>query len=435
MQTSSRPEPTPLAGPFEYSLRLNQRGEILGVSDPVADWLARQPGGVQRLRGLSVETAEWAQGAGHRALISQEPVRGTGEAGISGPWALSPGPSPNAISPQGPETSGFPLEQLLFWRDAERVRDALGKGLVAPLEWLSEGQGALVGEEWLLWLGPDAGQSAAPGYRLTLRDLRMAMRASRRRERLDSLWDMAAGVAHEFNNRLTAALGNSFRLRARLGANSPALQPLERLEDALLAMDRLTGQLLQFTAFGGQEPRLADLNAWLDAQRDVIEARVPTGVRLDYHLISSPLLVRIDGDALSQALLALIDNAIEAMVRGRGNLRLSVAAMEQQAVNALAPAWLQAESTSYARISLVDDGCGIAEDMLDRAVEPFVSSRQPGRGLGLSVVLGIAQRHNGGMHIRRCQPRGTEVMLFLPLADAITNSSDHGLQLSSQTGD
>jgi signal transduction histidine kinase len=426
----------PTAGPVEYSLRLNQRGEVLGVSEPVADWLALQPGGTLRLKGMSEATADGAQGPGQRARITPEPVRGIdGPEGRTSDEPDSPGLWPNAISPQIQPTTGFPLEQLLYWRDAERVRKALAGDVGAPLEWLSEGQGALVGEEWLLWLGRDASQSVAPAYRLTMRDLGPAMRASRRRERLDSLWDMAAGVAHEFNNRLTAALGNSFRLRARLGANSLALQPLERLEDALLAMDRLTGQLLQFTAFGGQEPRLADLNAWLDAQRDAIEARVPTGVSLEWQLVRTPLLVRIDGDALSQALLALIDNAIEAMVRGRGSLRLSVAVMEQHEVSALAPAWLQAESTSYARICLVDDGCGIAEDMLDRAVEPFVSSRQPGRGLGLSVVLGIAQRHNGGMHIRRCHPRGTEVMLFLPLADALSSPSAQDLHIASQKGD
>jgi signal transduction histidine kinase len=375
MQTSSSLEPTPSADPGGLSLRLNRRGEVLGASAAVEEWLESQ----------------------HEGSLPA-------------------------------------LEQLLFWRDAERVRNALTKGLAEPQEWLSEGQGALVGEEWLLWLGPDASQGGT-SFCLSLRDLGPAMRASRRRERLDSLWDMAAGVAHEFNNRLTAALGNSFRLRARLGANSAALQPLERLEDALLAMDRLTGQLLQFTAFGGQEPRLADLNAWLDAQRDAIEARVPTGVRLDWQLSRLPLLVRIDGDALAQALLALVDNAIEAMVQGRGNLRLSVVALEAHAIAALEPAWLQPESTSYARISLIDDGCGIADDMLDRAVEPFVSSRQPGRGLGLSVVLGIAQRHNGGMHIRRCQPRGTEAMLFLPLAEATTSPTDRGWQTFSQTGD
>jgi signal transduction histidine kinase len=326
------------------------------------------------------------------------------------------------------------LERLLSRHDAARVRRLLPtlSGATEPVEWLSVGPGGLVGEDWLLSL---RAEGEAGGALLQMRDLAPVLRESRRRDRLDSLWDMAAGVAHEFNNRLTAALGNSFRLRARLGADSIALQPLERLEDALLAMDRLTGMLLQFTALGGQEPRLADLGAWLDTQTDVVRARVPAGVAVDWHQTRQPLPVRIDGDALSQALLAMVDNAVEAMLQGRGQLRLSVSSLDRSALEALNPAWLLPECPTYARLSVVDDGSGIAADMLDRAVEPFVSSRQPGRGLGLAVVLGIAQRHNGGMHIRRLQPRGTEVMLFLPMAGEMVPVSGPGFEASSRKGD
>lgn len=326
------------------------------------------------------------------------------------------------------------LERMLSRRDAARVRRLL-PGLEsgqAPVEWLSEGPAGLAGDDWLLSLRRAFPE---PTALLRMRDLAPVLRESRRRDRLDSLWDMAAGVAHEFNNRLTAALGNSFRLRARLGGDSIALQPMERLEDALLAMDRLTGQLLQFTALGGQEPRLADLGAWLDAQNDVVRARLPAGVTVEWRQSRQPLPVRIDSDALTQALLALVDNAVEAMLPGRGHLVLSVSSLDQAALEALEPAWLVPEGLPYAWISVIDDGSGIAADMLDRAVEPFVSSRQPGRGLGLAVVLGIAQRHNGGMHIRRHEPRGTEVMLFLPLAGEMASVSGPGFEASRQTGD
>ncbi|MEZ5441311.1 MAG: ATP-binding protein [Lysobacterales bacterium] len=280
--------------------------------------------------------------------------------------------------------------------------------------WLSEGHGPIVGEDWLLRLSRLQGGRC----RLDLLDTSIALRAQRRRVRLDSVWDMAAGIAHEFNNRLTAALGNSFRLRSGLSHDATSLSALERLEDALLAMDSLTGRLLRFTSVGGQPPRVMDLSPWLQQQCAFIEARLPANIRIGYQWPTTPLPVQVDGDALAECLLALVENAVDSL-HGPGQLQLAMEAVNAEWLRRQQPLWLDIEAERYACIRLRDNGPGISPDLLDRVVEPFVSTRQPGRGLGLSVVLGVLQRHNGGLHLQSARPRGTEAMLYLPLLDEV----------------
>lgn len=239
---------------------------------------------------------------------------------------------------------------------------------------------------------------------------------NQRWQRLNSLWSMASGIAHLFNNRLTTALGNVFRLRARVGKDAGALAPLEQMESALLSMDRLTGELLRFTGTGDLNLAPLELCSWTGEVGANLQRGLPKDVSLNLDLPDGRINVMADAAALEQCISAIVQNACDAFV-GQGTIDVQLKRMAVASVRLMEPWWMEPKAPAYAVLRIRDDGPGIDPELIEKAVEPFVTSRQAGRGLGLAVALGIAHGHHGGLHIARLADGGTQVEVFLPLSD------------------
>jgi signal transduction histidine kinase len=266
------------------------------------------------------------------------------------------------------------------------------------------------------------GRSIAFITDISIRKQLEAQRAQLERERLhsqqlESLGVLAGGIAHDFNNLLTGVLAYAELAQAEAEPESPTAAWLAEIEVASSKAADLSQRMLLYTGkrlFRQTPVDLADLVTGL---LPVIREALPPAVTLSIEL--QPLSVAGDPAQLREAILALVQNASEAMDGGSGQIRVRLAAEDLDGA-ALASALLPQTPADgrYACLDVVDDGCGMPENVLRRSVEPFFSTKLPGRGLGLAVVLGVARAHRGTLIARSAPGGGSTFRLLIPLAPA-----------------
>lgn len=238
--------------------------------------------------------------------------------------------------------------------------------------------------------------------------------------------DLAGGLAHEFNNLLTTILGNCHSLLETLPADAPGHRRLLQIQ---LAAERGSGTIQKIMAFGERqmlEAREVDLARHLRHLAPMLEELVRPPIRLVIEAPDSSPSVRVDPDALDQALVQLVQNAIDA-IDGAGVITVRI--------RALAPshaATLFADGVGWPPhrpdgpgvvIEVQDSGRGVADRALPRVFEPFFTTHadRPGSGLGLCVVRGFARQSDGEVALAS-GPDGTSVRLFLPEAVSLSGA-------------
>jgi signal transduction histidine kinase/ActR/RegA family two-component response regulator len=247
-------------------------------------------------------------------------------------------------------------------------------------------------------------------------------------QKLETLGQLTGGVAHDFNNLLTPITGALDLLKHKYGDSDARSERL--LSNALQAADRaktLLQRLLGFARRQTLSTQAVDIAALVSGMRDLISSSV--GPTIDVHLRCDPELpsALIDPNQLELAILNLCVNARDAMPGGG---RLTITA-EQVAVGPRSIPRMK--PGLYIRLSVIDAGCGMDSETLSRAVEPFYSTKEFGRGtgLGLSMVHGLAAQLGGGFHITSAVGEGTRVDLYLPVTEGaaqVQNSpARHGL--------
>jgi signal transduction histidine kinase/ActR/RegA family two-component response regulator len=232
-------------------------------------------------------------------------------------------------------------------------------------------------------------------------------------QKLETLGQLTGGVAHDFNNLLTPITGALDILHKQYGDQDPRSSRL--LGNALKAADRaktLVQRLLGFARRQTLQTEAVDIVRLITGMRDLIASSV--GPTIEIRVEHDPDLPNavVDPNQLELAILNLSVNARDAMPEG-GQLTIAVRkeAVKAGTVPILAPG-------DYVRLSVIDEGCGMSSDTLARAIEPFYSTKEVGRGtgLGLSMVHGLAAQLGGGFAISSELGEGTSVDLYLPVA-------------------
>ena len=234
-------------------------------------------------------------------------------------------------------------------------------------------------------------------------------------QKMEAIGQLTGGVAHDFNNLLTVVISN---LDLILQDPSDAMRTERLAQGAQRAAERgarLTRQLLAFARRQPLRPELVELNPLIAGFQAVLRRACGDAVDLELHLGNVVRAVNIDAAQFEAALLNLVLNARDAMGEG-GVLRVAtetveVASGDPVAIEGLAPG-------SYAAVTVHDTGCGMSPEVLRRAIEPFFTTKETGRGtgLGLSQVYGFVNQSGGHMSIDSAVGRGTTVRLLLPAA-------------------
>lgn len=260
----------------------------------------------------------------------------------------------------------------------------------------------------------------APALRIALNDItarRDAERALQHAQKMDAIGQLAGGVAHEFNNLLTAMGGF-----AQMGLRAPSDQERLRycLQEIIQASDRAAAMTRQLLDFARRETEhqsehvdgrrlLGELDSFL---RPVLGETVL--VRVAPPEESMPLL--IDRGALLQVIVNLAINGRDAMPAG-GTLR--IAGKVVVADDALRRRHLDLKEDRYAAISVADEGVGIDASIADRIFEPFFTTKAQGQGtgLGLPMVYATAVRAGGAVEMQSEPGAGATFTLYLPLTE------------------
>jgi len=235
----------------------------------------------------------------------------------------------------------------------------------------------------------------------------------RHAQKLEAVGQLAGGVAHDFNNILTAVLGYSDLLLNRLSADDPNRHAVEEIHRGGKRAASLTRQLLTFSRRSPVQPRIVDLNSSVENLLPMLERLA--GEDIEFQLNLSPAIgrVRVDPSQFEQIVVNLVVNARDAMPEG-GVLRLtteraSLTEAEMRGIPDVAPG-------RFVLLRVADTGTGIAADVMEHMFEPFYTTKEPGRGtgLGLATVYGIVRQHHGIVRARSEEGKGAEFEVLVP---------------------
>ena len=239
----------------------------------------------------------------------------------------------------------------------------------------------------------------------------------RQSQKLEAMNVWTAGVAHEFNNLLTAILGNLELLALHGDITGPAAEWLADTQAAAGRARTLTADLVRSSPSRPSVRRPLDIAARLRDQADLFAYALEPGVRFDVRLADDIGLFPADAAQLDRAVEHLLQNAKTA-VGAAGSITLSAASVVLDPTFCAARDW--ARPRRYLLLEVADDGCGIEPAVLPRVFEPFFTTQPVGRGsgLGLAVVRGVAKNHGGGVEIDSAPGQGTRARLYLPQPEA-----------------
>jgi signal transduction histidine kinase len=241
----------------------------------------------------------------------------------------------------------------------------------------------------------------------------------RRARRLEALGRLSAGVAHDANNLLAAIQGYGEIVASRLTPGDPVRGDVEEITRAAGRAAALMRQLLTFGSGvdrGSEQLDLGDLVRGIDK---LLRRSLGAALRLRVDLASEKLEVEGDLGQLEQVLLNLVLNARDAMPRG-GEIVVQTAAFELDGERDLGNVRLPLGR--YGRLSVLDAGVGMPEDVLARAFEPFFTTkdRSQGTGLGLATASAIVEQFGGGIVLVSEPGVGTAASVYLPLRDTLS---------------
>nr|WP_194246653.1 PAS domain-containing hybrid sensor histidine kinase/response regulator [Pseudomonas syringae] len=238
----------------------------------------------------------------------------------------------------------------------------------------------------------------------------------RHAQKMDAIGQLTGGIAHDFNNMLSGVLGALEIIRLRMGAQR--FGEVDRYVDAAVSSANraaaLTQRLLTFARRQSLSVGTVDINCMVRSMEELLRGTVGNHAQLHVELEEGLSAIQTDEHQLENALLNLVINARDA-VPVAGLIRVRSHALRIVAQDGVLAAG------DYVRLSVEDNGCGIAQDVIDRVFDPFFTTKPVGQGtgLGLSMVYGFIKQTGGHVQIKSEQGQGTRICLYLP-CDAAT---------------
>jgi PAS domain S-box-containing protein len=223
-------------------------------------------------------------------------------------------------------------------------------------------------------------------------------------QKMEAIGQMTGGVAHDFNNLLTVVLGNLERITKMGDLPERARQAAAGAFKAAQRGALLTQQLLSFSRRQTLRPAQVNVNGAIEDFAPIMRQAAGGAVELDLALTTSLPHCRVDSAQFQAALLNLVVNARDAMPRGG---RITIETRDGSSPEG-----------SFVCVTVADSGSGMSADVRERALEPFFTTKEVGKGsgLGLSMVYGFVTQSGGRIELDSEPGAGTRVSLFLPYA-------------------
>lgn len=324
---------------------------------------------------------------------------------------------------------------LLDVRDRRQAIDPLAPNPPAPTGEESGGQAICVARDG--WERP-VSFSVSPihdrrheviGFVLVFQDVTEKLKVATevaRMQKLESVGLLAGGVAHDFNNILTAIM-NNLTLARLMDSREKLLEKIDSTEAAVLKAKELTGQLLTFARGGAPVKTVLSLGHLV---RDCVEFNLRgSNVGSDIAIDEGLRAVAVDATQMHQVISNLVINAAQAMPAGGvisialGNCTIGQDDSER------------VRAGCYVKLSVRDQGQGISEERIDKIFDPYFTTKREGSGLGLATVNSIIAKHDGYIFVESGVGWGTEFTIYLPAeAEAVPPAERGGEGNNPATG-
>ena len=235
----------------------------------------------------------------------------------------------------------------------------------------------------------------------------------RQLQKMESIGQLAAGVAHDFNNILSVIQGHAYLVLGGMVQGKEAEESIKQIGAAAKRAAGLTRQLLTFSRKQQMQLQELNLNEVINATAKMVARLLGADVAMEF--VPAQDLPGISGDVamIEQILLNLVVNARDAMAKG-GQLTISTSVCQLEGEAAKRNP--EARPGVFVRLAVSDSGSGIAPEVLPRIFEPFFTTKSTGKGtgLGLATVYGIAKQHQGWIEVESEVGKGTTFNVFLP---------------------
>jgi two-component system cell cycle sensor histidine kinase/response regulator CckA len=322
----------------------------------------------------------------------------------------------NIVGCQREEMIGRTPAELFLWEKPELadewVESLLGQRAVRDQEARIRNKTGTF-HEVLVSLSPVA-LSKEPHLLLLAQDVAervLLERQLRQAQKMEAVGQLAAGVAHDFNNILTVIQGHTGLMQQTLGASNPTSNSLEQISKAASRAAALIQRLLMFSRKQVMQFRHLDLNDTLGSTIKMLERLVGEQVQIDFRPQPSIPAIHADASMMEQIAMNLAVNARDAMPNGG---RVSITTSLESVHRAPTPMDPEQRDGDFVCLTFTDTGMGMDTKILGRIFEPFFTTKPVGKGtgLGLSTVFGIVRAHKGWLVVKSGPNQGTTFKIY-----------------------
>jgi len=238
-------------------------------------------------------------------------------------------------------------------------------------------------------------------------------------QKIEAIGQLSGGIAHDFNNLLMAILGSLDLLRKRVPDDPNILRLVDNATRGALRGSALTQRMLTFARRRQLETRAVEISELVGGMAELLAHSIGPSIVIEHRFPARLPPVATDENQLESALINLVVNARDAMPNGG---TVTITAREAR-LREGEHAALQAGN--YVVLAVEDTGAGIEAETLSRVMEPFFTTKGPGKGtgLGLPMVRALAEQSGGTLEIRSVVGRGTTVEVWLPVAESPTDDA------------
>jgi PAS domain S-box-containing protein len=260
---------------------------------------------------------------------------------------------------------------------------------------------------------PDSSISGVVTSTRDLTELELMAEQVRQAQKLEAVGQLAAGVAHHFNNMLTPIIGFTSLSLLKLPPNDPIAKNLQQVETTAQQLAIMVSQLLSFARRQLIRPQDVNLNELIMNTEAKMRQLLPDTIEVNINLAPDLSPIKIDTYQFEQLLISLVINARDAMPAG-GRLTLATANVTLSAgETGLADDFPPGH---YTRLTINDTGIGMSEAIKSHLFEPFFTTKEVGQGtgLGLALCFGIVKQHGGHITVESQPGQGATFNIFLP---------------------
>ena len=241
-------------------------------------------------------------------------------------------------------------------------------------------------------------------------------------QKMEAVGRLAGGVAHDFNNILTAINGYAQLLLSEMEPENPLRDDVKEIYKSGNRAATLTHQLLAFSRRQVLEPQILSLNDVIQGSKRMIQRMIGEDIECVFHPDENLGTVYVDPGQIDQILLNLAVNARDAMPKGG---RLIVETSNISLAEEYTERHMSVKPGDYILLAITDTGQGMPKDIMEHIFEPFFTTKEKGRGtgLGLSTVYGIVNQSGGHIWVYSEPGKGTTFKIYFPRVDATSDKN------------